>query len=347
MGPTKVVYLIGAGASHAEIANLYPDKITDHLFLKTNGLLLKQVSERVIEQGKIKRLFRQSWIKRQLSPAGLSDIELFIGLLSLNRDRVKSEAIVSGIKKLIRFDIEHVLTNGRMKRIYLHKALLELHQLIKQKEKLDGIITLNYDNVLDSAYSKLAVTPDYGLHTIENQNVTNKLPLLKLHGGFDLSYRSKLLPIMTPGLNKNYLELPYNFVWGRALELLIECDILRVIGCSLSTNDIGLIDLIFKSYLIRNRDPFEIQMITHNRDNSLGNESTINSTQKSYGFFPNIKTALEIENRLITDVTIQDHTTGSNPFKIWLKAKVERAQSEKVITYDQLKRSRYIIKLFV
>ena len=160
--PSKVVYLLGAGATHAEIVNLYPKKSNDALFLKKNGLLMKEISERVIEAGKKTGLFNPSWIKRQLSPAGLSNIELFIGLISMNQ--VKSEKIISGLKELRKRDIEG-LVEPSVKRFYLHKSLLEFHSLVNQKEKLLGIISLNYDNVIDRAFKDLSLVSDYGYST--------------------------------------------------------------------------------------------------------------------------------------------------------------------------------------
>ena len=53
---------------------------------------------------------------------------------------------------------------------------------------------------------------------------------------------------------------PYNFIWGRAFDVLAKCDVLRVIGCSLNQNDISLIDLLFKVHLER-ADYFEIEII--------------------------------------------------------------------------------------
>ncbi len=150
---------------------------------------------------------------------------------------------------------------------------------------------------------------------------------MKLHGGFDLKYRNKKLSIINPGINKNYLELPYNFIWGRALELLIECDILRVIGCSLSQNDVGLVDLLFKAHLIRNQ-PLRIQLIDFDPPN--------NRIKENYGFLPKIETASDIEEGLISDPAIEKPDIG-NPFKIWLKAKIEETFND-----NEIKKTRYL-----
>lgn len=152
---------------------------------------------------------------------------------------------------------------------------------------------------------------------------------------FGLRYRKSKLPIITPGINKNYLELPYNFIWGRALELLIECHTLRVIGCSLSHNDLGLIDLLFKAHLAR-KEPFVIQLIDH--------DPPYNSIKRQYGFFPKIETALQIEGGteggIISDAKIGDNQSGANPFVIWLKAKINRDMAS-----DAVAKTTYVKKV--
>jgi hypothetical protein len=320
--PVKVAYLFGAGATHAEIVNLYPQR-NDEIFLKGNGLLMHHVSKRVCEAAAKEGLFD----KRigLLSPAGLSNIELFISLIENNV--INSEQIILRLKRSLRNDILSRLSASRLKQFYLHKALLELHKNTGL-EVLLGIISLNYDHVLDEAYETISGEPNYCLTSASPQD---KLPLLKLHGGFHLKYRNHALPIITPGINKNYLELPYNFVWGRALEILIECDILRVIGCSLSHNDIGLVDLLFKAHLAK-KSAFQIQMIDFDPDN--------NKIQAAYGFLPELKRALQIESGLISDESIKDYNRGSNPFKIWLKAKIT-----KMLTADEIKGSEYLKKV--
>jgi hypothetical protein len=73
--PIKVAYLFGAGATHAELVNGHP-KANDATFLAENGLLMHQVSKRVCEKAKALGKFPKS-IEALLSPAGLSNVELF------------------------------------------------------------------------------------------------------------------------------------------------------------------------------------------------------------------------------------------------------------------------------
>jgi hypothetical protein len=215
------------------------------------------------------------------------------------------------LKNRLQKDIVERLAKRRP-RFCLHKALFELHELLKS-ETLLGVISLNYDDVVDEAYGEIfGDRPNYCL---TSGGSTGALPLLKLHGGFALRYRQKPLPIITPGVDKNYLTLPYSFVWGRALELLLECDILRIVGCSLSQNDLGIIDLLFKAHTSRKVAPV-LQIVDFDPED--------NPIREHLGFFPNVETALNIEGRLIADVDIRRPDSGANPFKIWLKAKIEK-----------------------
>jgi hypothetical protein len=334
--PKKIVYLLGAGATHAEYMNLYPTKVTDGNFLFHNSLLMADVSARTCQSAQQKKRFPKK-IEVLLSPAGLSNIELFISLIESNVSN--SEKIITKLKKILESDITDRLTESRLKRFYLHKSLLEYHEKYKSKEKLLGVISLNYDEVIDQAFMAMTQKPDYSLGS-ESESEKDKVLLLKLHGGFNLTTKNgSRIPIITPGINKNYLQLPYNFIWGRALEILIDCDILRIIGCSLSQNDVGLVDLLFKAHLSRTmRHPFEVQMITFDPHN--------NPIKKNYGFLPNIKTATEIEGGIITDASITIPDSGANPFRIWLKEKIKKAVlTEKILTKKEISRTKFIRKL--
>ena len=115
----------------------------------------------------------------------------------------------------------------------------------------------HYNDVLDSAYAEHYGAPHYCFSLEKDPPLSKKpFPLLKLHGSFnwrnqEIRGRPRRIEIIPLGSNKNYLHAPYAFIWNRALEILIECDALRVIGCSLSQNDAHLIDLLFKAHLER------------------------------------------------------------------------------------------------
>lgn len=324
--PKKIVYLFGAGATHAEIMNL--EDSPDATFISKNGLKISDVSKRVMKLAQKDSRFKKG-VKTVTYREGPVNIELLISLFESNRIP-DVDYKVNHLKKLVQKDITKILSLEQKKKFYLHKALFELHKLIENKEILTGIVSLNYDDVLDlSCYEIRGNKPNY----CHNSGKGEDIPLLKLHGSFNWTNikiygKSKKIPIIPLGINKNYLIPPYNFIWSRAFEVLATCDILRIIGCSLSQNDIGLIDLLFKAHLERSNH-FTMEII--NRQ-GVGDDIKYN-----YGFFPGIITPKDIEGSLIAD-DLSGAAELTNPFKTWLKAKAERMVSEKINTTKYLKK---------
>ena len=302
----KIVYLFGAGATHAELTNLDSTLIEER-----DGLLISSVSARVIEKARRSQEYLRG-IEMVSSTKGSLNIELLISLIE-NSKIDQWDKKTSLLKKLVRGDIERVLTASRTSRFYLHKALLEFHELriTRMAEQLLGLISLNYDRVLDKAFETFHGEPNYCFSLEKDAPASTKIPLLKLHGSFNwhqktIRGRKRTIEIIPLGSSKNYLHSPYGFIWNRALEILIECDTLRVIGCSLSQNDAHLIDLLFKAHLEKGQ-AFEIEII--------GPEVVGDAIKGNYGFFPGIKKLTEIESALIPD------PRPANPFRAWLNYK--------------------------
>ncbi len=310
--PSRIAYLFGAGATHAEILNLQDsrDAKIDARFLDKNGLLISNVSKRVMKRAQSRPKFKRD-VEQVTFRSGPVNIELLISLIESPRIP-DADYKANYLKELVQKDITRVISKWR-EGFCLHKALFELHSLVREEEVV-GIISLNYDDVLDDAYRRVfGQRPNYCHTSVEGEG----FPLLKLHGSFNwISVRTyarpRTIPIIPLGIKKNYLTPPYNFIWSRAFEVLSQCDILRIVGCSLSQNDMGLLDLLFKAHLERTR-PMEIQII-----NSQGEGDRI---KYDYGFFPGIVTPKDIERSLIADELIDADPEVGNPFKIWLKAK--------------------------
>lgn len=304
--PKKIAYLFGAGATHAELQNILPDLVREK-----DGLLINDVSSRVIEKARR----NADYLKGVETVSGLKgslNIELLISLIE-NSKIYGWEKKTGLLKRLVREDIEAILTNDRTSLFYLHKALLELHKATstQKSEKLIGLISLNYDDVLDKAFDEIYGNPNYCFSLDGDVSSQQRVPLLKLHGSFNWTEKEirgkvKTIEIIPLGANKTYLHPPYNFIWNRALELLVECDILRVIGCSMSSNDVHLIDLLFKAHLER-KDPFDIEIISFD---DMGEK-----IQTDYGFFPQIKRLTELPPTLVPE------PKPLNPFRTWLEYK--------------------------
>jgi hypothetical protein len=335
--PTKIVYLIGAGATHAELLNLVDDP--DQKFKEEKGLLIADVSKRVMKRAHKTNPWFRKYEDVYTSTKGSFNIELLISLFEANRI---PDYVISSLKKLVKDDIKKILSKSRREKFYLQKALFELHKKIADKEELLGVISLNYDSTLDEAYKKISLgKPNYCFTSDKGEG----LPLLKLHGSFDwdkeIIYGQRdNIPIIPMGMNKNYLFPPYNFIWGKAYELLVKCDVLRIIGCSLNQNDLGLVDLLFKAHAKR-RQRIRIKIVDFQ---PLGGHHPI---KNSYGFFPDIidpnpgqPDVNDTEETFIADTQISDYDKG-NPFKIWLKAKALR-----MLTSDEIDHTSFLKKCF-
>lgn len=329
--PNKIAYLFGAGATQAELATLNEASAPKASW---PGILMGDVSRRVIEKASRDPVYLEhlEMVSSHASDAaGSLNIELLISLIESSKI-VGWEGKTHHLKELVKEDIQAVLTRSRVQRFWLHKALLELHShpRTRVKERLIGLISLNYDDVLDRAHKAVFKgSPDYcfALHSRASLKQINA-PLLKLHGSFNwatdaLPGRRTPVEIIPVGANKNYLHVPYGFIWSRALEILIECDTLRIIGCSLSPNDVHLIDLFFKAHLERGR-PFLMEVI--------GPDGTGDEIKSRYGFFPKIDRLTEIEAGLVPGPDLL------NPFKMWLKHKSSRMLKK------AMNRTRYLRK---
>jgi hypothetical protein len=323
----RIVYLLGAGATTAEMA-LQKDLSNSAREREKYGLSVSDVSRRVIKKAIRDRKYVKG-IEMVSSTTGSLNIELLISLLENANTIINSNYMTTRLRELVKQDISGLLTDNLLKTFYLHKALLELHKRTENKESLLGIISLNYDSVIDEAYKEIFQRePNCCFSAKECKDI----PLLKLHGSFDwkdvkVCGRKRDVEIIPLGINKNYLQIPYNFIWGRALEILSDCTILRVIGCSLSQNDTALIDLLFKAHLEKGQS-FEFQIINSN--------NTFEQIKSNYGFFPSIKDLNRIEDNLVPDV-IQSSADG-NAFEAWLKAKGMKMLKDKVQETKYLKK---------
>jgi hypothetical protein len=290
----------------ALLQNIEPDLVKER-----TGLLIKNVSSRVIEVARRDEEYLKD-VEMVSGTKGSLNIELLISLIESSKI-YGWEKKTQLLKKLVRDDIEAILTKSRTGRFYLHKGLLEFHKenLIQKSEKLIGLISLNYDDILDQAFKEFYGDANYCFSLDADALSSRDIPLLKLHGSFNWSKkkirgRTRTIEIIPLGASKNYLHAPYNFIWNRALEVLIECDTLRVIGCSMSANDVHLIDLFFKAHLEREK-PFEIEIIS--------SDATADAIKKDYGFFPKIKKLTELEPELVPE------PDPPNPFRTWLRHK--------------------------
>ena len=180
-------------------------------------------------------------------------------------------------EKVLRQRLAHAENELGKDRFRLYAALLDMYNVDNCPEQLAGIITINYDNYIEEAANAASQTPiDYGVPVNARPPQGQALRLLKLHGSFnwrDVWPIQKLDPSadpnfdafdtlwIPPGIQKDKARYPFNTLWGNARELL-DCDLLRIIGCRLSASDWDLISLLFATrHAHAERPPYVIEII--------------------------------------------------------------------------------------
>jgi hypothetical protein len=275
-GPKKVVYLWGAGATQAEINYLGAREI--NLLMRDSDELGEGVATRILKQ--LSRRWRTAF---QTGPG--IDIEKLVSLLVASNIAEHNE-LADNIRELYFEDIckslgrAKVLTNPR-----LAIGVLTIHRdnKFRQQEILTGIITTNHDGLLQIAAQKVDNQVNLGI-PFHSSDLTecgpnDSPPLLHLHGSFTwkfglpievspLSSQSRYLPEtvwIPPTILKESKGYPFNKLAGMAYELLSrKCDVLRVVGSSLTQNDWNILSLIFNAQRhseLTKGSPFRIELI--------------------------------------------------------------------------------------
>jgi hypothetical protein len=266
----KIVYLFGTGATQAEIS-LIDDNIR---------ILMRDIREGILGKIKKRKIKALEDVVNELSDEN-TDVEHLITLYE-STGSYQHNVIARTLKAHFRQEIQQ-----RIGKLFLSSppklfsALIDMHEMPDLDEEIKGIFTLNYEDIAERAIQHVRGGIDYAI------KVTNKhklfkfdksvFPILKLHGSFNWKNE---FPIsvndttvkedenvlwIAPGVEKRRDKYPFSLIWGKAKELL-DCDILRVIGCSLSRNDWELISLIYttqklnihkKEYIIELIDYFD------------------------------------------------------------------------------------------
>lgn len=130
-------------------------------------------------------------------------------------------------------------------------------------------MTINYDEYIEDAAAGADGLPvDFGVYVHGASSSRPGLKLLKLHGSFGwedawpiLYGKGDTTLWIPPGIQKAKERYPFNVLWGLAREML-DCDVLRIIGCRLAPNDWDLISLIFTTRHANSiRRPYAIELI--------------------------------------------------------------------------------------
>ncbi len=278
----KVVYLLGAGASHAVIKHLDPTN---------DGILMADIAEDVLlackneEDVSLRDLSNITWLDERKIHRNV-DIEEIITLYESSgtfKDKERTNKLRNYFRKSINNRIKNGLRNEKQSP-NLITALLDMYSLPDFNEELCAILTLNYDNFIEKAMFENYASLNIPFEVIpENGEITNNtgIPALcKLHGSFNwentnpVRINENLINMnddrdhilwVPPGVIKRNDYYPFNAIWGKARSCL-KCDILRIIGCSLNTNDFSVLSLLHTTTRLRQNDPppkYEIQFIDY------------------------------------------------------------------------------------
>jgi SIR2-like domain len=343
--PTKVVYLFGAGATQAEVSYDGPGNISV-LMGDTNDFgegVSTGVLRRLGTDGDAFKTDKGVDIEKLISLLTASGIDEHLELAEKMRQHYFEEICAR---------LNNAIT---VERPSLATTLLEMHRnpgFQMEVESLGGIITTNHDGLLQAAFKGTFGSVDVGFPffstdlSIPNGNPVP--PLLELHGSFTWSFGSPLVITMLsksssysrdaswipPTVLKESKQYPFNKLIALAYELLSKhCDVLRVIGSSLTQNDWNILSLVFNAQrhnMFLGREPFPIQLIMPQKDGLaiektstyLKNILPIASLKDGGDFSPYEKDEWKTENPPIGD-------DEANPFFYWLKQKINFHQSKK------------------
>ena len=341
--PNNVVYLFGAGATHACIKNVG----------NPHGLLMRHLNEPLARE--LSLLVRDRYPDDEnlfdLVNAVVgedTDIEHVITFLDnapsmLHRNF--AEDLRNAFEGVLRSELHAVEEDESRNPVDLYTVLFDLHALLSDSEAIRGILTTNYDSYIEEALGLAGYdSVDLGFYTHPSGSATtgNTVKLLKLHGSFDWQDTS---PVtigegnstlwIPPGIQKDKQRYPFNVIWGVAREVLA-CDVLRVVGCRLGGNDWDLISLLFTSLHAQSKhQPYKVEIIDSPTSAIQLQESLPYLDSLSIVELEDVGPQLVAEwgNRAPRDFGELDDVekagvldgadAGSNWFEIWLRHKAE------------------------
>lgn len=271
----KVVYLIGAGATQAEVSLSGSKKDIDLTMIGIRDNVYK-MSKKI--NGNYFKLIENLGISQD------QDIELIMSLFESYTENGKTEfqSIYKELRSLFRKYLVSQIIQGKIK-ANLFNALLQLHKrhkryLGREGEILLGVLTTNYDSLIENSFSEVYGGINLGYNfSSKDYTFDSKLPpVLKLHGSFNWKIENNNL-IVSKELEKSKYETNNNGwippsvfkkpnnkmfidIWQISKNLLLSCDILRIIGSSLRNEDWSLISIIFNSQ-ISSKNKFRIELI--------------------------------------------------------------------------------------
>lgn len=338
--PTKVTYLFGAGASEGEV----------RYYGASKSILMQDIVEEIAIKIGEDNIAELKDVRNDLV-SGVN-IEQLITLCEV-AGTGKHATIAKKLRELFRKTIEkRIDALGDAFYPLLFASLIDMHNVIGLNEQIVAIMTTNYEDFIERAMQKvenginLAISTDCKGSGYRIKK--NLKPILKLHGSFNwkneypITVKTNIADDedvlwVPPGVVKRKEFYPLNIIWGKAKELLA-CDVLRIIGSSLSRNDWDLVSLISITQRCRtdNKAPYVIELIDF--------PGCCDSIRHQYSYLKNVKSISEIEeiqdyitrnyfpdyfarHKPVPEDKIKEVMKGldkENMFALWLRAKGEK-----------------------
>jgi hypothetical protein len=343
--PRRVSYLFGAGATQGSVQyagsgeSLVMPGLIERLLDSTNNAYVEDFSD----HAGLRHLVNDVVDDR----TDFEHLLTFLADTPSHRYQDFAERLKKVFSTVLRRALAEVRTELGDEHAALYAALLDMHDVPGSGEHLVGILTLNYDNFLEYAIEHaLGRTVDYGVEVANPSSADGQAPIsvLKLHGSFnwrsiwpiEVAEESDVGLWIPPGIRKAKSEYPFNAIWGRARELL-DCDVLRIVGCNLGPNDWDLVSLLFTTMHGReSAQPYEIEVI--------GSPAGADNMRKTFPYLSS-RSLLEIRElgaQFVAELLGTDPTDFSdldeaeqkrareaavtkiaNPFQHWLRLKGE------------------------
>ena len=244
----KVAYLLGAGSTNGEMRK---QGFFDKTLLRDLCSQIQDISRK--ENGKYNQICSSMGIPEN------QDIETMISLFESGSKVHKDfEPIVHELRRLYRLVLIRKIASNNVKPL-IGSAILRLHSkyskfLGETGEELTGVLTLNNDSLVDKAFNFKetfnGLNYSYPFTSNEFKLRKSSPVFLKLHGSFNWridntsrlsvsrKFESEKARNFTGWIAPSFFKTPYQYpvftrIWKIAERTLSNCDVLRVIGCSL------------------------------------------------------------------------------------------------------------------
>lgn len=351
--PKKIVYLFGAGATQAVLKEINIEY----------SLMTEDIKAFMLSSGKLK-LQTEIETQLQINP----DVEHLISVLESQYNHSVSEKLRNSYRDAI-VSLSKCVSRSLPATLYTVLCDLHLNTRLKEEEELTCFITLNYEDILERSIEKhLKHKVNYVLETNnETSGEVTIVDVLKLHGSFSWtnnrpirvqrmsSIKSGGNLWIPPGVDKKKENYPFNLLWGKATDFLFECDVLRVVGCSLSRNDWSLIPIVYTAQKFLNHKSLDIEIIDYsdtakkitNNYNYLSLKSIVELDEMTSHYkrlFP--KSRKNERTKEMESNFVFSPNSPFNPFSTWLLAKIGQLIETKGINSIDKKVSKFVYNFY-